>query len=73
MRACVKAESVTLGPPSLEDADAGKVTAIKAALALGKGIRRIAHIADSSMPSTDTLKYSLTILSPKQNCSFSSR
>jgi DNA invertase Pin-like site-specific DNA recombinase len=36
-----KAECVTLGRPALEDADAGKVKAIKAALAAGKGIRRI--------------------------------
>jgi DNA invertase Pin-like site-specific DNA recombinase len=38
-----KAEGVTLGRPALEDADAGKVKAIKAALAAGKGIRRIAR------------------------------
>jgi DNA invertase Pin-like site-specific DNA recombinase len=38
-----KAEGVTLGRPSLEDSNAGKVTAIKAALAEKKGIRRIAR------------------------------
>jgi hypothetical protein len=38
-----KAEGVTLGRPSLEDADAGKVKAIKAALAAGKGSRRVAR------------------------------
>lgn len=38
-----KADGVMLGRPSLEDSDAGKVTAIKAALAAGKGIRRIAR------------------------------
>jgi DNA invertase Pin-like site-specific DNA recombinase len=38
-----KAEGVTLGRPALEDADAAKVKAIKAALAAGKGIRRIAR------------------------------
>jgi len=38
-----KAEGVTLGRPTLEDADAGKVKAIKAELAAGKGIRRIAR------------------------------
>jgi DNA invertase Pin-like site-specific DNA recombinase len=38
-----KAEGVTLGRPALEDADADKVTAIKAALAAGKGVRRIAR------------------------------
>lgn len=37
-----KAEGVTLGRPALEDANAVKVTAIKAELAAGKGIRRIA-------------------------------
>jgi len=38
-----KAEGVTLGRPSLEDSNAGKVTAIKAALAEKKGIRWIAR------------------------------
>ena len=38
-----KAEGVTLGRPTLEDADAAKVKAIKAALTAGKGIRRIAR------------------------------
>jgi DNA invertase Pin-like site-specific DNA recombinase len=38
-----KAEGITLGRPALEDADAAKVKAIKAALAAGKGIRRIAR------------------------------
>jgi DNA invertase Pin-like site-specific DNA recombinase len=38
-----KAEGVTLGRPALEDADAAKVKAIKAALGAGKGIRRIAR------------------------------
>jgi DNA invertase Pin-like site-specific DNA recombinase len=38
-----KAEGVTLGRPALEDSNARKVTAIKAALADGKGIRRIAR------------------------------
>jgi DNA invertase Pin-like site-specific DNA recombinase len=38
-----KAEGITLGRPALEDADAAKVTAIKAELAAGKGIRRIAR------------------------------
>ena len=38
-----KAEGVTLGRPALEDADVGKVKAIKAGLAAGKGIRRIAR------------------------------
>lgn len=38
-----KAEGVTLGRPALEDSDAHKVTAIKAARAAGKGIRRIAR------------------------------
>jgi DNA invertase Pin-like site-specific DNA recombinase len=38
-----KAEGITLGRPALEDANAAKVKAIKAALAAGKGIRRIAR------------------------------
>jgi DNA invertase Pin-like site-specific DNA recombinase len=38
-----KAEGITPGRPSLEDANAAKVKAIKAELAAGKGIRRIAR------------------------------
>ena len=38
-----KAEGITLGRRPLEDADAAKVTAIKAELGTGKGIRRIAR------------------------------
>jgi DNA invertase Pin-like site-specific DNA recombinase len=38
-----KAEGITLGRPALEDANAAKVKAIKAELATGKGIRRIAR------------------------------
>ena len=38
-----KAEGVALGRPSLEHSNAGKVTAIKAALAEKKGIRWIAR------------------------------
>jgi DNA invertase Pin-like site-specific DNA recombinase len=38
-----KAEGITLGRPALEDANAAKVKAIKAGLAAGKGIRRIAR------------------------------
>ena len=38
-----KAEGVTLGRPSIEDSNAGKYEAIKAALAEKKGIRRIAR------------------------------
>jgi DNA invertase Pin-like site-specific DNA recombinase len=38
-----KAEGIALGRPALEDADADKVTAIKAELTAGKGIRRIAR------------------------------
>jgi DNA invertase Pin-like site-specific DNA recombinase len=38
-----KAEGVTLGRPALEDANVAKVKAIKAELATGKGIRRIAR------------------------------
>ena len=36
-----KAEGITLGRPSIEDSNAGKFEAIKAALAEKKGIRRI--------------------------------
>ncbi len=38
-----KAEGVTLGRPSIEDSNAGKYEAIKAALAAKQGIRRIAR------------------------------
>lgn len=38
-----KAEGIALGRPSLGDADAARVKAIKAELAAGKGIRRIAR------------------------------
>ena len=38
-----KAEGITLGRPSLEDANAAKVKAIKAELAAGKGFQRIAR------------------------------
>jgi DNA invertase Pin-like site-specific DNA recombinase len=38
-----KAEGITLGRPALEEADATKVATIKAELAAGKGIRRIAR------------------------------
>jgi len=38
-----KAEGVTLGRPSIEDSNAGKFEAIKAALVAKKGIRRIAR------------------------------
>ena len=38
-----KAEGVTLGRPSIEESNAGKYEAIKAALAEKKGIRRIAR------------------------------
>ena len=38
-----KAEGIALGRPALEGADAAKVTAIKAELTAGKGIRRIAR------------------------------
>jgi DNA invertase Pin-like site-specific DNA recombinase len=38
-----KAEGVTLGRRSLEHADAAKAAAVKAELAAGKGIRRIAR------------------------------
>jgi DNA invertase Pin-like site-specific DNA recombinase len=38
-----KAEGITLGRPSIEDSNAGKYEAIKAALAEKKGIRRIAR------------------------------
>lgn len=38
-----KAEGVTLGRPSIEDSDADKYEAIKAALAAKRGVRRIAR------------------------------
>jgi hypothetical protein len=38
-----KAESVTLGRPSLKESESAKVKAIKAALAAGMGICRIAR------------------------------
>jgi DNA invertase Pin-like site-specific DNA recombinase len=38
-----KAEGITLGRPAIEDSNAGKYEAIKAALAAKKGIRRIAR------------------------------
>jgi hypothetical protein len=38
-----KAEGITLGRPSIEDSDAGKYQAIKAALAAKQGVRRIAR------------------------------
>jgi DNA invertase Pin-like site-specific DNA recombinase len=51
-----KAEGITLGRPALEDANATKVAAIKAALAAGKGIRRIARDLQAGVGTVTRLK-----------------
>lgn len=56
-----KAEGVTLGRPALEDSDAGKVTAIKAALAAGKGIRRIARDLQAGVGTVLRIKGELAV------------
>jgi DNA invertase Pin-like site-specific DNA recombinase len=54
-----KAEGVTLGQRSLEHADAGKVAAIKAELATGKGIRRIARELEAGVGTVMRIKAEL--------------
>jgi DNA invertase Pin-like site-specific DNA recombinase len=54
-----KAEGVTLGRRSLEHADAGKVAAIKAELAAGKGIRRIARELEAGVGTVMRIKADL--------------
>jgi DNA invertase Pin-like site-specific DNA recombinase len=57
-----KAEGVTLGRPSLEDADAAKVIAIKAELSAGKGIRRIARERQTGVGTVMRIKAALAAL-----------
>jgi DNA invertase Pin-like site-specific DNA recombinase len=54
-----KAEGITLGRPALEDADAAKVKAIKAELAAGKGIRRIARELQAGIGTVRRIKAEL--------------
>ena len=54
-----KAEGITLGRPALEDADVAKVTAIKAELAAGKGIRRIARELEAGVGTVMRIKAEL--------------
>jgi DNA invertase Pin-like site-specific DNA recombinase len=54
-----KAEGVTLGRRSLEHADAAKVAAIKAELAAGKGIRRIARELEAGVGTVMRIKAEL--------------
>ena len=54
-----KAEGVTLGRRSLEHADAAKVAAIKAELAAGKGIRRIARELEAGVGTVIRIKAEL--------------
>jgi DNA invertase Pin-like site-specific DNA recombinase len=55
-----KAEGVTLGRPALEDSDAGKLMAIKAAIRVGKGIRRIARDLEAGVGTVLRIKAQLT-------------
>jgi DNA invertase Pin-like site-specific DNA recombinase len=57
-----KAEGITLGRPALEDADAAKVKAIKAELAAGKGIRRIARELQAGVGTVMRIKAELASL-----------
>jgi DNA invertase Pin-like site-specific DNA recombinase len=54
-----KAEGVTLGRRALEQADAAKVAAIKAELAAGKGIRRIARELEAGVGTVMRIKAEL--------------
>src|ERR1700720_749361 len=55
-----KADGVTLGRPSIEDSNAGKYEAIKAALAAKKGIRRIARDLQTGVGTVLRIKAELT-------------
>jgi DNA invertase Pin-like site-specific DNA recombinase len=55
-----KAEGVTLGRRSLEHADAAKAAAVKAELAAGKGIRRIARELRTGVGTVMRIKPELT-------------
>jgi len=57
-----KAEGITLGRPALEDADAAKVKAIKAELAAGKGIRRIARELQAGIGTVMRIKAELAAM-----------
>jgi DNA invertase Pin-like site-specific DNA recombinase len=56
-----KTEGITLGRPALEAADAAKVKAIKAELAAGKGIRRIARELQAGIGTVMRIKAELAV------------
>jgi DNA invertase Pin-like site-specific DNA recombinase len=56
-----KAEGIAFGRPTLEDADAAKVKAIKAELAAGKGIRRIARELQAGVGTVMRIKAELAV------------
>jgi DNA invertase Pin-like site-specific DNA recombinase len=59
-----KAEGVTLGRPTLEDSNAAKFAAIKAALAEKKGIRRIARELQTGVGTVLRIKAGLALFVP---------